>query len=357
MFYFQTVQTEYIMNTKKIIYFLVTAFACVSCLETKTDYVPELSFGEQKCIAELKNTEILTPDSSFTYDANTLSIKIVDTLIITESRNSATGGWRIMNLQWKEIGAFLDRGHAKGEFGSIPAVHNSPFFYENDTLYSIAHDNRLGSVYKINMTKTIEDSCLNYTLLHRKLKKPIDRFVYINDKDYLIRENTFKKNVLKKWTLFQNGKAVKNDILDEINKINIASEDWNVLAAFPAYNRKHATLIQVYKFFNTINIIQVHKNKCITVSYGKHVDLETILQSKKDNVFHEETQLYDDVFAVMDSKDKNRPRIHVYDYEGNPIKEYVLAKPATAFDFDKINGYLYTHDYENGLVVRYKATL
>ena len=345
------------MKMKKNICFLLITLACMSCSKTETDYIPELSFGEQKCITEFKNTHNLSVDSSFIYDANAISFKIIDTLIITESRNNAAGGWKVMNLQWKEIGAFLNRGHAQGEFGSIPAVHNSPFFYENDTLYSIAHDNRIGNVYKINITKTIEDSCLNYTLLYNKLKKPLDRFVYINDREYLTRENTFKKNTLKRLTLYKNGKFAKNEIFEELNKINVDSEDWNILAAFPAYNRKHDALILTYTFFNTINIIQVHGKKSITVSYGKHADMGTVLQSKNRNVFHEETQLYDDVFAVMDIKDRDKPRIHVYDYNGNPIKEYILPKSATAFDFDKINGFLYTHNYDDGQVVRYKATL
>lgn len=345
------------MNMKIYFYVLtVLLTVCTSC--AKIDSRSVLGVGTMKYASSFENSEKLYEDSSFVYNNPTISLKIVDSLYFTDVLHSANGKWRIMTPQWQEIGRFLDKGHSKGEFNSIPCVYSARFVAEKDTLYSYVYDFGAGRVYELNITETLADSCLSYRCLDYEVPKFLDQYIYINENEYMIRENTHKQGVLKRWTLYKDGKVLRNAALEQVNAISIDTNDHNVLAALSGYNEKHDVLVQAYMYFNIINIISLHSDKCLSICNGDSgIDLTGIINHRHGMDYYYDCKIYDDFFAVLCIENKSKPSVQMYDYEGNPIREYILAKPATCFDIDMAKGYLYSYNNEDGMVNRYKIEL
>ena len=249
-------------------------------------------------------------------------------------------------------------GTARGEFNMSPKVYASQFEQRVDTLFGYVYDFGTGNVCEIDITNSLLYGKLKYRELGYKVPKHLDRYIYMSESEYLMCRNNYGKEHLKKWILCKDGKTVKNDALEQVNAIKINTGDHNVLATLSEYNRKHDVLVQTYMYFNIINIIGVHSGKCVTVCNGEAgIGLDGIIRNRHGKDYYYDCKTYDDAFAVLCIKDKSNPSIQIYSYDGVPVKELVLAQPATSFDFDFARGWLYTYDAEEGVVARYKADI
>ena len=344
------------MKTTLYIPILIIAF-CVSCGHGQ-DSLSVLGIGDIKYTDTFESSERLSVDSSFVYNVPTLSLKVVDTLIFTDVLQSKTGMWQVMTSDWVKKGRLLDKGHGRGEFNMSPKVYASQFEQRVDTLFGYVYDFGTGNVCEIDITNSLLYGKLKYRELGYKVPKHLDRYIYMSESEYLMCRNNYGKEHLKKWILCKDGKTVKNDALEQVNAIKINTGDHNVLATLSEYNRKHDVLVQTYMYFNIINIIGVHSGKCVTVCNGEAgIGLDGIIRNRHGKDYYYGCKTYDDVFAVLCIKDKSNPSIQIYSYDGVPVKELVLAKPATSFDFDFARGWLYTYDAEEGVVARYKADI
>ena len=301
-------------------------------------------------VESFEQKETLSPDSLFESDIYYEDFAICDSFVFTGS-----GAWDVRSLpEWKSLKKIFANGHAYGEFVQFPKVYKSSFVHENNDLYTIVYDLGNGNVYKTNITKTLELDTLYIEEVKHKSKKWLDRYLYINSNEFVTRENTHEM-CPKKLTHFVENEIVPNKQFEKLNEIEVNSEDFNVISALESYNSKNNVIVQAYVFFNIINIIPLDdKEKAITLCYGnKGIPMDDILTAIERKDFFYEVKTYEDFFAVLCLKDVKTPTVQFYDYEGRPIKEYVLSKPATSFDVDCIHNHLYTHNEEDGVIARY----
>lgn len=318
----------------------------------KKDSALVLGFGDIRHINEFREKFDLQVDTTFVIDNNVTDIAIIDTLLLLNS-----GAWDIRSLpQMTSLGHLFARGHARGEFEQIPAIYKSAFYMEDGTLFTIIYDVQRGKCFKVNISQSIFDDSLYIEDFNHKVTRHLDRYLYIDDSTYITRENIFGSKP-KKLSCFENNKELKNRYFDKMNSINIASDDYNLLAAFCGYNKKHNKFILVYNQFNVINIIPLNSeaSPAITLCYGDNsISLDDVVNEIDPKTFYYELRIYDSYFAVLCLKDKKHPTIQFYGYDGSAQIEYKLAKSANSFDIDWKNHHLYTYNDEEGTIIRYK---
>ena len=342
------------MKNYWLLYIVLFAYITMFTACSKQNSALTLGFDDIRYIKEFKDNQELQVDTSFIINMHVSDLVIADTFLLLHS-----GSWDIHCLpQMTSLGMLFSRGHAKGEFIQIPAVYKSAFYKENGDLYTVVYDVQRGKSLKVNISKSIIGDSLYMEEVRHKVVSRLDRYLYIDDSTYITRENV-KGTKPKKLQYYRNNKVVRNKNLDKLNSIDIASEDYNSLAALSGYSKKYNTLILAYTQFNIINIIPLSKNakSGITLCYGKEgIDLDNVVDALQTKNFYYELRVYDDYFAVLCVKDKKHPTIQFYGYDGSAILEYKLAKPATSFDIDWKNNHLYAYNDEEGTLVRYKIT-
>lgn len=318
------------------------------------DSAISLGFENIKYIESFKETVTLTPDTVFESDTYFEDFTICDSIVFTGS-----GSWDIRKLpNWKSVKRIFAKGHAHGEFIQFPKVYKSSFIHENNDLYAIVYDKGNGNVFRVNVTKTLSLDSLCIEDIKHKSKKWLDRYLYIDSKEFVTREDTENFRP-KKLTYFKNNKAVSNKFFEKLDAIETGSDDSNVISALENYSKGHNKIIQAYVFFNVINIIPLdEKEDAITLCFGnKGIPINEVVNKIERTRFFYEVRTYEKCFAVLCLKDTRRPTVQFYDYNGNPLKEFVLPNPATSFDIDWIDHNLYTHNVDDGNITRYKFSM
>lgn len=314
-------------NMKSKLFLSLLVCAICSCTNSNS-----LCVFETTNVEDYPETSKLSADSTFTLDSIFVkNFRIVDSLVILDTNDSECG-WKMSTLPSMVPSSGLFRtGHALGEFVFTPSLRRSQFFYQDDKLNVAVYDFGNGKVYKSRIPKQQGDSIVE--LKDIKAEKNLDNFIYISDDEYIYRKNTHQPEV-KQLVYIKNGKKINLKSFDILNHIEVAEDDYNSLAAYMHYNVEKQKLVQAYKYYNIVNIVDISNDNGKTLCLGsKPVPESDIVSNMMRNSYLEDMRVYKEYFVVL-AQIEDKSSLLFFDYNGNPLKKLVLDSTAKSFDID-----------------------
>ncbi len=303
-------------------------------------------------ITEYKDEANVKPDTTFTVNEMYVNrFKIIDSLIIFETKDKEKA-WKISKVNnIHPITGMFNQGRSSKEFVWIPNVRRSQFFYQNKDLYAVVYDFGNGKVYKSKVMNEECDSSIE-EIKNIKVEPNLDNYIYISDNEYMYRRNTYEAKA-KQLIWIKNGRKRNCKSIEKLNQIEVPAEDYNSLAAYTHYSVEHNVLIQAYKYFNIINIIDLNedKGKCICLG-EKTISDSSVILNRRRKCFCDDMRIYKNFFVIL-SQDGEKSFLCFFDYDGNPIKKVNLDSIVDSFDIDFYGNRVFTYNSETTVFKAY----
>lgn len=344
----------------------LTILSSVGCKSgsTSSNY---MSFEEVSYVTEFPRTVNL--DSAEKIDLNMVGmqdIAIQDSLLIV-STPSNDGCWAIYSLpEFTPKGRYLLKGNGPEEFLFPPWVGSASFRDEDDALCAYIADNSKGRMFRMNVSRSVENQKLDIRVVNDSLPPLLFVTVYIDSTTYLFRTITDDQSQQLRF-FRRNGQDETPPFLEVLNRAKVRANtgDHNILSALIRYSASNNKLVEMPVALNNINIYAPDGSFARTVCIGRKLDNVDDIQKIEffDRPYtYASLRIYDDFFGVlyMGETDKSfelgrtkLPKIQLFDWQGEPLLEIELKHQATGFDFDLKNGYLYTIDHQTEELYKY----
>jgi hypothetical protein len=328
----------------KYLFFTYLLFALISCIqENSVNEVKKFSNTNNLIGTTIKtNAKIVVPSKIYTVD---------DKLIVYD--NSINNIFKVFKLPEMEfLYSWGTKGQGPNEFINI--TDNSMHIYKNK-LEILDWQNLKVFQIQNDAFRLVEQHNLP------SLGTPINQLVRINDSIYFADNSMINKeefehvilNVKSQKVIGKFGEYSDDGLIfKNVSERYLASSKSNTVSLI---NGKFSTF---YYKFNRFKIYGLDGKflKSIVLDIDKSKDFS--LKSENDNIifFADPLAIDNYIYVLFINKSKDeiendltnyKPKIQIWDWEGNPILEYVLDKPITAFYVSKWNRKLYGVSFFN----------
>ena len=294
------------------------------------------------------------------------SLVVRDSLLIV-STVDANGFWSFFKLpDHTPMGSFLIKGRGGDEVLESPRVGLQSFAEQDGELCSFIYDFYTGKLLKMNISRTLKENSLDISRVAPELKQNLFNVVRLDSLTYFCREVSADFTKQDRYIL-QEGRKVVPDMLAILNEASVVpGKDINILGSYYGYNSLRNIMAEASMGLNIINLYSMDAGRTQkTICEGDRLysiaDAETVDRRQSKVTFCGITA-FDDFFAVLyygDTEENvhygkaGKQRLQFFSWEGLPLAELALDKPANSFDIDFSRNILYTLNYDTDEIIRY----
>lgn len=281
-------------------------------------------------------------------------IRIIDEYILLSSSDSL-GTIALFDKEGNRIiTPFLKRGNGPGEMLYQPFISWMTFYGKHEDLLGL-YDFK-GNYLEYNLSEIIDSGEVKWDILTDSLDiSHGSRYFRLSDNFYFCRKinasySGYERNV-------QSGGSIILNEFPNMSFLNsFAASDFNIFSTMILYDEFRNIVVELGSRLNVIHIYSLDDHDFnITLSIGDPISLdyvESLSHSEMPKSYYD-GKAYRNCFAglylgttmeELNSGNYNYPKIHIFDYEGNPIAEISLPVRTQFFDIDFENGCLYVVD-------------
>lgn len=342
------------------VFILVSVSALVSCKSMQT---PLVAFDDLDYYASCPNTESLKVEKlmpSVSYGL--IDLRIIDTLCLFMTNDSDKGFIKIGDLSDFSIKRHaVRRGNGPNELLWYLYFNEISFSHEDDTLFAYLRNNKR-QISRWNISETLSSGKVEFDTLSRSYLGTMSS-IYINDSLTFVTQLNNNETAIER-LLYSNDKVKSIPHLSKLNAPGVTNSDgysFNALSMIYSYNKYHEKIVEVGASQNIINIYSLNGDFKKSICIGELCEYD-VNNAKSWPVAYEHLDLNDDFIAALyvddtryryESKEKTLPSIRILSWEGIPLLELKIDKPATNFEFDFKNQKLYTLNSEDESFIRY----
>lgn len=308
----------------------------------------------------LKNGEVL--------DLNIIgvqSLSVQDSILIISTLNN-DGYWTFFKIpEYQYLGKYITKGKGNNELLSSPRVAMQHFVKHNKQLLSIIYDFNTGKVFKMDISKTIQNKELIMSQINCELSPHLFNFVVLDSLYFFCREvdDDYMKQL--RFTS-KNGEKNTSKNMDILNCATIKrGADCNILGTFIKCNQEKHMIVEAAMNLNQINLYSIddlfQKTICVKGQIDKISDIQN-LEKKNKKVVYKHLAAYEDYFCALYQNDtyeniyNGKPKsqvIQFFDWNGKPLIEVILDDMINSYDIDFVNKCLYTLNYNTDKICIY----
>lgn len=288
-------------------------------------------------------------------------IKVLDDYI-TVSCNSDQGCICLVSTTGKlQSFTLLKNGNGPGEVLYRPFI--SWMSFSQDGRYAYIYDHK-GNYLEYDLLSSISEGRPFWRCLAEDLSMADGaRYFYIDKERLLCRKCKAGRDGYERQIVDSQGNVISALNIAYLNAIS--SSDMNLLSTGFAINSKLNRIAEFGSRLNVIHLYSYEYNFARTLSIGDKVceldDMEQLPDEKMFKMYYD-SKSFDDYFAALylgatieelDSGTFGNPRIHIFDWDGNPIAEIKVPVRSLFFDIDVDDGILYIVEYETEHILKY----
>lgn len=302
------------------------------------------SVREFPCSSTLENGE----DLNFV-PAGALDIAIIgDTIIFSVPSEKFIYAYDIADGTC--LGSFLRKGNGPYEFLNPPFMQDLVI---SDGIVGIYDPE--GHFYDFDLEQSINQSVPKVIKDIEKLPRELKSCFRIDDSSYYCRRLRSDEKGQQRF-LWSRGNETYNGSIEALNEILLEGKGdgyrHNLLSSIAAYNKEKDIVVEAAIYQDVINIYSLRKAFELSIVAGENINTIEELSTLPYGDFKDaymDLRLYDDCFACLRAGNC----LQFFDWFGAPLMQVLLPKPATAFDIDWDNRFLYTYNIETERLLRY----
>lgn len=355
------------MNSNRLIVFLVIISAMIGCRRNPASF---MAFDDVDYVHSVANSISLDAGKVVAFEQIGIrDIFICDSLMFvsTSDPEGLISVYEIPDLEY--CGKFFYKGNGPGELMSSPFFGNVKVL-ESESVRNMLIGDGKGKVLSWDISTPFKDRSHDIGIYKDSLSLNSFYSIYVNDSTFMCRDISGDGSRQERY-LIVNGKRKVVPSMEVLNKAEIPVKGdgylFNILSSFAAYDAKHDRVVEASLMLNTINVYSLDGSFEKTICIGKsqdnisdicHYGIKGLRQT------FVRLRIYDDFFAVMYSGGKEirmsdmglpNPKIYIFDWNCNPIAEFLLPEPASVFDIDFHSGELYTLDRSEEIIRKYNV--
>jgi hypothetical protein len=272
---------------------------------------------------------------------------IADTLVIFKLFNM-NHFWDIYSLNdFKFKGSFCKKGNGPNEY--LDMFSDEMIIKTDSALYCNLKYYPTNKMYKVNMTKTLEDGRISKNeIITLPENEQNVKSIQLNDSTFFlvsVTSNGFSRKLLQKDSI------IIPDNLKAINDVRIKN-DVNSLSAGRSFNIKQKKVAESMLRLNQVNLYSWQDDYNILLCVGDHLSNVTEIDNTSKwelNKYYGATFSTEKYFAALyydlnykdfqtGNSETSKTSIHFFDWNGNPILELSISTIVDSFSIidDKV---------------------
>ena len=255
----------------------------------------------------------------------------------------------------------LKRGNGPGEILYRPFM--SWMSFSKDERYAYVYDHK-GNYLEYDLLSSMSEGRPVWRYLAENL--PMDegaRYFYIDKNRLLCRKCKARRDGYERHIVDYQGNVIDTQNVMPLN--SISASEMNLLSTGFAINPELNRVAELGSRLNVIHLYSYEDKFAMTLSLGDEIceldDLEQLPDDKMRKMYYD-SKSFDHFFAALylgvtidelDSGTFDKPRIHIFDWDGNPIAEINVPVRSLFFDIDMNEEKLYVVEYETEHILKY----
>lgn len=338
----------------KVLCFLICLFLIHSCTNTSVKEVFVLA-------NDFPNTiELVDGEELNFHQLMPSSIDVIDSLVVvSDYKGSPRLNIYNRNGDFKVGFGFIGRG--PNEY-LAPEWNGQSFFKGDDSnKFIYIYEFGYGLIHKLNLSAILRKEHNSNSKIKKYYLPPevmnTDNVFFVNDTLYGEATSNsdvkYFKHKLGSKTFMALGQFNNHDIIQGAKSIE---KRVNLDRSFLGYSLHNSKFVSAYLRFNKVVIMDSNMNEELLIYYGnekKHPTSDDI--GSRNNIFYfrkpfaGKKHIYVPYVGVKNLDRTYSKELHVYDYNGNPIKRYLFDEIFTSFtvDEEKQKLYLITNSEDN----------
>lgn len=333
----------------KIIPFIILYLLLLSSCRQRPQ---NIFIGNTKTINDFPKTDTLTGDtiSIDNFGANT--IHVIDSFMIFAGGRLDTFYTVCSKYDYTHLGNYIPQGRGQSELSGI----SFPLFNQTDTSGAkiFLQDRENLTIKTFNITQSVKagQTIFDNRTIDIKNLPGLKALYPLNDTLLFLHYFNYKNN--KECYALLNANTLIPLYTDTVYNNSLSSRGniflWNTFGSINHNKKRYVTAMQ---FFNQINIYDYNTRKAITIiPYNNQTQLteveETLMPEKMEyyeDLISTDTQIWA-LYANQNRKDwatkeNISTEIHIFDWEGNPIKKLILPQKINKIALDEEQNLLY----------------
>lgn len=189
------------------------------------------------------------------------------------------------------------------------------------------------------------------------------RYFYLDSDRLLCRKSRAGGRGYERFVIDMNGNVLDTPNVGALNAI--CSSEMNLLSTGFAVNGDLNRVAELGSRQSVVHVYSVEDDFAVTLAVGGRMselaELEQLSQEEMQKAYYD-SKTFDDFFAALylgatidelDSDTFDNPRIHLFDWDGNPVAEIKVPVRALYFDIDIVGKNLYVVEYESEHLLKY----
>lgn len=262
-----------------------------------------------------------------------------------------------------ELGSFLNKGNGPSE---VLSLANLDYVQNLNNRLMISVPDGKNKILEIDMLNSIT---LGYPDVPRTIDISADGFVMHAmpiPKRNMVYCTTLNDNMSGIRRFFTDGEEESSiPAMDKLNEshLDIANDSFmfNLLGVYVGYCQPAERIVESSIYMNSIHLYDMDGTFAKTLCIGNQ--LTDIGQIEKGGIEGMQMQMYglnvyDDCFAVLynempKGQNAGQKSVLLFNIDGVPVARFRLDSDASAFDFDRKSGVLYTYDSQTEVMNAY----
>lgn len=288
-------------------------------------------------------------------------IKVLSDYIIVSGSNDK-GCLSIFSKTDKmHVADFLNIGNGPGEVLYTPFI--SWIHFSHDERCAYIYDFK-GNYLEYDLSVAVADTIPLWNCIAKELPMmDASRYFYVDNDRLLCRRCKLDRNGYERFIVDCNGDIINSPNVGYLNMIT--SSDMNLLSTGFAINNTNNRIAEFGSRINVIHLYSYVDDFAITLSIGDKMtrldDWEQLSEGEMRKMYYD-SKSFNKFFAALylgttlddlDSGTFDTPRIHIFDWEGNPIGEIAIPVRTLFFDIDITDKQLYVVEYETDHILKY----
>ncbi len=295
-----------------------------------------------------------------------------DSLLIVSTSNKK-GFLSFFNLEnYENFGNYIYVGRAENEMTSPERISKQDLFVDDGELKCKLYCFYTGSLYDMNITKTLGNRKLEIEKQSLTLPKNLFSHLFLGD----INSSFCRELAQPKWDaqhryIVDNGTKSTTKTMELLNMATLKKQgNYNVISTGTYLSPDGKMVVEVPTSLNQIILYSMDDSFNKTICVGDELDKLSTIENrdKRDRIDgYNILSAFENFFGVSHidmTKEEyhfttdrtNTHTIQFFDWQGEPLCEVTVQHPFTSFDIDFKTKTLYTLSYDTDQIYTYDIT-